>query len=266
MAMGQRSYLFDSRATTPQFIDLSLTAANHFWPGVPINWTTSSSMVTANNAGMVAGTISAYDTSANPLGTRYFFWKQGQIHDLDAEVLAAGYTGFSQISVTAISDNGYMAGIANGSTLFLMSPVTPPSTNVPTLPVISVQVNGAPQAATTLVAATGPLNITWQITTDPQFPVSQQVGCQAVAITSDASRQLISCVAVNAAGSVTRTLTVTLDATPPVFVPITIAPIEAQGPDGTVWNYTVPTVTDNFGSASVNCAPAPGFLFPITPP
>ncbi|MFN8602073.1 MAG: putative Ig domain-containing protein [Candidatus Binatia bacterium] len=93
--------------------------------------------------------------------------------------------------------------------------------------------------------------LTWAVS-DPDSPVSVQVGCNAQNVTADTVGTIFTCQATSAGGTTTQSVTVKRDATPPLLAPVVSPnPVPVNGVATATANASDPTS----GLVSVTCTP-----------
>ncbi|MBY0276816.1 hypothetical protein K2Z84_15875, partial [Candidatus Binatia bacterium] len=106
--------------------------------------------------------------------------------------------------------------------------------------------------------------LTWAVS-DPDSPVSVQVGCGAQSVAQDTVGAIFTCRATSAGGTTTQSVTIKRDATPPLLAPVVspnpvpvngVATASANASDptsGLVSTSCTPVVTSSAGSFAVAC-------------
>ena len=148
--------------------------------------------------------------------------------------------GTSSFTVRAVDDNGFAAERAY--TLVIASGDTTP-------PVIVPSVSGTMGSDGWYLSD---VTVSWTVT-DPESPVTAQVGCEPSTLNADSASSSFTCTATSTGGSASQSVTVKRDATPP-----TIAGSVSPGANANGWLNGPATVTfacTDVTSGIAACAP-----------
>jgi hypothetical protein len=163
--------------------------------------------------------------------------------------------GSTTVTCTATDTHGNTGSASFTVTISLVD-TTDPDLTVPGN--ITVETSGSSAVVTYTASANDNIDGSISPNCSPASGASFPVGTTTV-----------TCTATDAHGnSTSKTFTITVvfvDNTPPTLSSVPNVQVEANGPGGSIVNFTKPTATDNVDGpiASVSCSPAPGSTFPL---